>query len=399
MVETAAFLVDEVLPAAPYRQWVLTVPFRLRLLLARRPELVSAVLQEFLRGVGALQRGKARALGVRGGQAGAVTFVQRFGDALNLHVHFHAVSPDGVFTEGEDGRAVFHKVPGPTDEEVLQVCLRTRERVLRLLEKEGEFDGAPDAMAQLQAQALQGSLGFVRAEEPPVHKRRCAMVEGFSVHANVHLHANDREGLERLCRYGARPNFSLSRLGRLSDGRVTYQLKKPLANEVGTLVLPPLKFLARLAAMVPPPRAHLVRYHGVFAPNAKLRDAVVRTCPKAQESEVLKAKEEPNAEATLNRLDWASLLRRVYAVDVLECPKCLGRMKVLAFLTEGRVVKEVLGHLKLPVEAPACEPARYEPEQLAMEAPVAYVSDVSTGYTAPDWVHSQGPPGAMRLAA
>ena len=73
-------------------------------------------------------------------------------------------------------------------------------------------------------------------------------------------------------------------------------------------------------------------------------------------------------------------------------------MRVLAFLTEARVVKEVLAHLKLPVNAPACEPARYQPEQLGMEA-VAYVSEGFTGYKVPDWVHSQGPPEAIRLAA
>src|SRR4051794_16409518 len=113
MVETAAFLADEVLPQAPYRQWVLTLPFQFRFLLARRPPLVSAVLQAFLRAVGALHRRKARAMGVMGGQVGSVTFVQRFGDALNLHVHFHAVVADGVFTASEEKTAVFHKVPAP----------------------------------------------------------------------------------------------------------------------------------------------------------------------------------------------------------------------------------------------------------------------------------------------
>lgn len=402
MVETAAFLVDEVLPRTPYRQWVLTLPFRLRLLLARRPELVSSVLQEFLRAVGTLQRRKARALNVRRGQTGAVTFVQRFGDALNLHVHFHAVIPDGVFTLGEDGVAEFHGVPAPTDEEVLQVCVRTRERVLRLLEKEGleDLDESPDALAQLQREALQGSLGFVRAAEPPRPKRRCAVADGFSVHANVHLHANDRNGLERLCRYGARPNFSLSRLGKLADGRVTYQLKRPLSNGTQTLVLTPLKFLSRLAAMVPPPRAHLTRYHGVLAPNAKLREAVLRACLPGQHAEELKAKvDKPDAVADANRLDWASLLRRVYAVDVLECPKCLGRMRVLAFLTDGRVVKQVLAHLRLPTEVPSRGPARYQPEQLPMEMPYVGEGTPCSAYAAPAWVCAQGPPSPLGWAA
>ena len=381
MVETAATLVDEVLPKAPYRQWVLTVPFRLRLLLARRPDAVTAVLGLFLRQVGNLLRRKARAMGVTGGQGGSVTFVQRFGDALNLHVHFHAVLPHGVFTSGREGLSVFHQVPPPTDEEVLDVCRRTQEAVLRWMDRAGLLnleEEAPDGLAQLQAHALQASLGFVRdfPVSAPRPKRLCAAVEGFPLHANVHLHPHDREGLERLLRYGARPNFSLARLGRLPDGRVTYQLKRPLPNGVQTLLLPPLTFLARLCAMVPPPRAHLVRYHGVFAPNAKARPSVVTQAPGPK----------PNATQHTPqpgpRLDWAPLLKRVYPVDVLQCPRCNGRLKVLCVLTHPPVLKRLLAHLNLPSQpAPRASP-RFHPEQLPL-----LVSSV------------EGPPASSFLAA
>jgi hypothetical protein len=93
---------------------------------------------------------------------GSVTFVQRFGDALNMHVHFHAVCPDGVFTVGGDGVAVFHKV-APTHEEVLEVCLKTRQKALRWLEKEGaDMDEPVDGLARLQTLALQeGVRNFV----------------------------------------------------------------------------------------------------------------------------------------------------------------------------------------------------------------------------------------------
>jgi hypothetical protein len=392
MVETAAFLVDQVLPAVPYRQWVLTVPFRLRLLLARRPELVTSVLGAFLGVVGGLLRRKAREIGARDGEVGSVTFVQRFGDALNLHVHFHAVLPDGVFTIGDAGAVVFHKV-SLTDEEVSQVCMETSERVLRLLEKQGlsDIDESPDALATLQAVALQSTMGFLTEPREQRPKRLCAAVEGFTVHASVHLHANDREGLERLLRYGGRPCFSLSRLRRLPDGRVTYQLKRPLPNGVATLVLPPLKFLARLAAMVPPPRAHLVRYHGCFAPNAKLRPAVV--LKSAAPSDERAGAENKDATSLTPPLDWAGLLRRVYAADVLQCPKCQGKLKVLAFLSDGPVVKKVLTHLGLPTSHAPLAPVRYEPEQLPLDVPFAGES------TALYAASAQGPPTMHLLAA
>jgi hypothetical protein len=101
----------------------------------------------------------------------------------------------------------------------------------------------------------------------PRRRRGSAFTEGFSLHAGVHLHANDREGLERLCSYGARGPLSLDRLWQLEDGRVCYRMKRPLPDGRCELLLAPTELLRRLAALVPPPRRHLVRFHGVYLPN------------------------------------------------------------------------------------------------------------------------------------
>ena len=114
-----------------------------------------------------------------------------------------------------------------------------------------------------------------RGHPQPRRKRQSALVDGFSLHAGVHLHANDREGLEKLCGYGARPPFALERLSVLPDGRVCYRLKRPTADERTELRLAPTEFLRKLASLIPPPRHHLVRFHGVFAPNAAWRKEVV----------------------------------------------------------------------------------------------------------------------------
>src|SRR2546422_936596 len=124
------------------------------------------------------------------------------------------------------------------------------------------------------AEPLHPSLPAAPAE-PPRRKRQSALVDGFSLHAGVHLHANDREGLEKLCGYGARPPFALERLSVLPDGRVCYRLKRPTADERTELRLAPTEFLRKLASLIPPLRHHLVRFHGVFAPNAAWRKEVV----------------------------------------------------------------------------------------------------------------------------
>jgi hypothetical protein len=84
MADIAAYLVDQLLPEAPYRQWVLTFPWTLRFRLAVDRPLFSALLRAFLLSLFAWQRRRGRALGIAHGQTGAVTFVQRFGGALNL---------------------------------------------------------------------------------------------------------------------------------------------------------------------------------------------------------------------------------------------------------------------------------------------------------------------------
>jgi hypothetical protein len=92
MTATAAHLVDHVFPRAPARQWVLSLPFALRYRLAYDSEMVTAVLQVFIRALFGLYRRKAREYGSEQTRCGAVTFVQRFGSAANLNLHFHVVS-------------------------------------------------------------------------------------------------------------------------------------------------------------------------------------------------------------------------------------------------------------------------------------------------------------------
>ena len=130
MADTAAHLVDHVLPRAPYRQWVLTVPKPLWLVLARDPAWTSWVGQLAVRAIGAWQRRVARARGVRAPRNGAVMFVQRFGGLVNLNVHFHLVVPDGVFVDGGDQLA-FAMLPVPTSADVLAILDRIVPRVAR----------------------------------------------------------------------------------------------------------------------------------------------------------------------------------------------------------------------------------------------------------------------------
>ena len=125
---------------------------------------------------------------------------------------------------------------------------------------------------------------------------------------------------------------------------------------------PVSELLEKLAALVPPRRLNLVRYHGVLAPNAADRAQIVPG-PKAEAGEKPSA---PDAQLTpaqrRHRLAWADLLWRVFRIDATECPSCGGRMKVIAALTEPRSIQRYLEGVGLPSRAPPIAPARPHPQ-------------------------------------
>ena len=137
MAAQAAHLVDAVLPWVPVRQWVLTVPHRLRYRLAFNHALCRAVLGVFVRAVLGWYRRRARRAGIGDARSGTVTVVQRFGSGLELNVHFHALGLDGVFAPGVDGSLRFHRLPAPTDADVARLVTAIARRIGRLLARHG----------------------------------------------------------------------------------------------------------------------------------------------------------------------------------------------------------------------------------------------------------------------
>jgi hypothetical protein len=226
---------------------------------------------------------------------------------------------------------------------------------------------------------------------------------GFSVDASVRITLVDRDvpsyfrSLEHLLRYCARPPFALERLSviRGPDGcipPIRYVLPRhKAANWVGpgrgrkstrpgangVVELTPFEFLDRLADLVPPPRKHRHRYHGVFAPNHKLRPAVtslaIGNVGKRQEAATgghggdgyakegcCAATAKPRSHDT-SRIAWAKLMARVGEEFPLECPNCGGDIRLIAFITEPGPIRKILTHLGEPLELPPVSPARGPP--------------------------------------
>ncbi|MDP6472606.1 MAG: transposase zinc-binding domain-containing protein, partial [Pseudomonadales bacterium] len=136
MAETSAHLIDRVLPEIPIRQWVLSFPWPLRLLYSTRPETLSRTLGIVNRAIESYLIRKTGLTRKQGARSGAVTFIQRFGSALNLNVHLHMLIPDGVYTF-QRSKPQFQPAPAPTPAELNTLLDRIITRVTRHLLRDG----------------------------------------------------------------------------------------------------------------------------------------------------------------------------------------------------------------------------------------------------------------------
>lgn len=295
----------------------------------------------------------AREGGIVSPHAGCVLEIQRFADGARLYPHAHVLSPEGVFHETDDGRVRFHRVRPPRDEDLEVILSRVEDRVRRLLERRAKADAGeplnPGRQLLLQCASVAPRDRVVVA--PPSAPRRrgpksrqltrrkhlCVRTgAGFELHAAVHVRATDRAALERLCRYVARPPVSEDRLVRRPDGHIEFQLKRVWKGGVRSLVFDPVELVARLAALIPLPRAKMRRFYGVFASSHALRARVVPRPPDPDKAE------RPVAPARPARMSWADLLKRVWSIDGLRCPFCSGRMHLVAAIFDPDAITAII---------------------------------------------------------
>ncbi len=226
-----------------------------------------------------------------------MTLIQRFGSALNLNIHLHMLVLDGAYLVGTEP-LVFRRIAPPSEVELQALVERVAERIGRALERQGILArDAESSYLELDPEAggpMDDLLGHsityrvavgpragqkvfslqsvpARVDEP---RKGVAQYAGFSLHAGIGVEAEQREKLERLTRYVSRPPVALERLDLTAQGQVRYRMKTPYRDGTTHIVLEPLDFMARLAVLVPPPRVHLTRFHGVFAAHAALRAAI-----------------------------------------------------------------------------------------------------------------------------
>jgi hypothetical protein len=159
-----------------------------------------------------------------------------------------------------------------------------------------------------------------------------------------------------LCNYVARPPLAAGSLQKISDDEYSFKLKTPWSDGTTHLVFSPMELIEKLSALIPPPRQNLVRYHGVLAPNAKLRSKVVPQKPDEEELRKTWGKSK-------HRLLWAALLARTFRLEMEVCSHCGGKMRLVAAITDPVSIKTYLDGVGLPSSAPDIAPARPPPQE------------------------------------
>lgn len=302
-------------------------------------------------------------------RTGAVTLIQRFGSALNLNLHFHMLFLAGVYVERPDGRLRFRWVKAPLSAELTQLADTITRRVGRYLERQGLLErdaensylagdaGEDDPMSSVLGHSITYriavgpnagrkvmTLQTLPADDPPFGQE-AGKVSGFSLHAGVAARAEQRDKLERLCRYISRPAVSEKRLSLTNSGLVRYQLKTPYRDGTTHIFFEPLDLLARLAALVPRPRVNLTRFHGVFAPNSQWRARVTPAKRGKGRRGTADESEEKTPSERHAAMTWAQQLKRVFDIDIQTCEACGGAVRIIAAIEDPAVINKILDHL------------------------------------------------------
>ena len=308
------------------------------------------------RTIDAFYRARARSVGPRGhhdvAHPGSIMAIQRFGGALNLNVHFHAVYMDGAFVERSDGSLRFLEALAPSADELETLLATIKTRVTHLAHSRGlaEVD-ADDAALLLPGMGEVYSDGVINRgawrvrtndpRNPNAFNRRKAHDQGFDLDAHITVGAGARAELERMVRYILRPPLKEQRL-TLETQSVLLELKTPWRDGTTHIRMSRERFIDRLVALVPPPAANTLLYGDILAANARLRALATGYGRPG----VTRSKRAPPRSAPRHARNtaWAELMRHSFGLDVLACPHCGGRMRHVATVLRTTSIRAILEH-------------------------------------------------------
>lgn len=310
VIEFGEHLCENVLKQVPHRQWVFSLPKRLRIyfmfdrtLLKKLCLCAWNVLSSYL----------IQSIPHDDTTPAAIVSIHTFGDFQNFHPHLHILAPDGCFRE--DGSFTLSPTPSPSDLEE-----PFRQEVFKMLKKEGKIND------------------FIIENMMSWHH------SGFNVYCGAPIWPHDEEGMEKLARYVVRAAFSKERMtyipAQISDDGVAKVIYKSKDGKE-TKTFNALDWLAQLTTHIPDKNEQTVRYYGFY--SNKMRGQR----KKRNEDSVIPNVIESELSSKSFRKNWARLIQKIYKTDPLICPKCNGSMRILSFIEQDEVIEKILKHLDL----------------------------------------------------
>lgn len=331
------FVCDELCFPVPHRQFVFTLPKMFRPYFRYDRELLKKLCLAVRESLRVFFREQLK---LPEGEVGLVMAIHTFGDYLNFHPHIHVLAADGLFRD----TGMFHVMP----EQGLKALEELfRDQVLMFLIHEG------------------------RTEAEFAEKLRAWKHSGFGVYRGERIASGNREALAKLARYIVRNPFSLQKMTyNEQTGSVIYHSKQNHNTKRNFEVFSAEDFIGAITQHIPDKYFQNIRYYGWYSNKSRgLRKRHEREAEeearKADGVEVIdvsghQARHIPSKE-------WRELIKKVWEVDPLCCPKCQSDMRVIALIDCPGLIRHILKHLKLwePVNAmvrPRSPPIEKAPE-------------------------------------
>lgn len=320
-------IIDDVLGDVPVRHWVLGLPPQLKQTISYNPVVLSALLKCFVRQVFVCLRRKAkRELGldplVRA-HPGAISVIHLASGDLTPNTHFHLVVADGVFLDHPDSPPTFRQLTAPTTKEIAGVASRTCRAACRMLARNELLRMTRSTRCVIEGTLLVGDERGVKffGDASTNMEGGASARDGaypFHVWAGHPVAAGDRGELEELVHYVLAPPIRHDQVSINTDGSVILRLKRQRGD--GTLVVrfTPYEFLDALAELVPRALKNTVRYHGVYAPNGKLRSVAVGKAVDTGVTALEDSKEASKAEGRCHRIT---------------CPRCDSKLQLVELVS------------------------------------------------------------------
>ncbi len=313
---------DNILYPVPHRQFVFSIPKMLRIyfkydrkLLTRLCHCANESLRMFFRTV----------LGLNDGILGMIMVIHTFGDYARFHPHLHAIVADGLFRPN----GTFYCLPKRDLKELEEIF---RSKVLAMLKAEG------------------------RISDVLIEKLMAWHHSGFSVHAGNRIARDDRDGQKALAEYILRNAFSEQKITYIEDtGKVLYRSAMTHgSNKKNFEVFSAEEFIAAITQHIPDKSFQMVRYYGWYSSRSRgerIKAGVFRpgdepASPEGHPEAIVLDVSEHQPRRVPSKT-WRELIKKIWEVDPLSCPRCGCEMKIISLIHEPDVIARILRHLGL----------------------------------------------------